>query len=220
MLMKAEVLGNQQLSDEDIVARVLLGEAAMFELIMRRYNQRLYRVARSILCDDAEAEDVMQDAYVRAYEHLRQYSGEAKFSTWLTKIAVYEALARKKRRSKTEELDAMHDWESHTKQNERNPEQNVLARELRAAIENAMQRLPDSYRTVFVLREIEGMSTAEVAECLGITEPNAKVRVHRAKILLRKSLYSSVGESLSGCFDFHLRRCDRVVSAVMRRIAG
>jgi RNA polymerase sigma-70 factor, ECF subfamily len=218
MLMPTQVAANQQLSDEEVVARVLDGDVAMFELLMRRYNQRLYRVARSILADDAEAEDVMQDAYVRAYQHLRQYAGEAKFSTWLTKIAVYEALARKKRRSRTEELEAMPDWEDRIKEGKHSPEQNAFTGELRVALESAMQKLPDTYRAPFVLREIEGMSTSEVADCLGISEPNAKVRVHRAKILLRKSLYSSVGENLSGCFDFHLSRCDRVVSAVMRRI--
>ena len=104
--METQIAGSQQLSDEEIVARVLDGESALYELIMRRYNQRLYRVARSIVAEDGEAEDIMQDAYVRAYQHLRQYAGEAKFSTWLTKIAVYEALARKKRRSRTEELEA------------------------------------------------------------------------------------------------------------------
>ena len=218
MLMETQVAANQQLSDEEVVARVLDGDIAMFELLMRRYNQRLYRVSRSILADDAEAEDVMQDAYVRAYQHLRQYAGEAKFSTWLTKIAVYEALARKKHRSRTEELEAMPDWENRIREEKHGPEQNAFTGELRVALESAMQKLPDTYRAPFVLREIEGMSTSEVAECLGISEPNAKVRVHRAKALLRKSLYSSLGGNLAGCFEFHLSRCDRVVAGVMRRI--
>ena len=177
-------------------------------------------MARSIVAEDAEAEDIMQDAYVRAYEHLRQYAGEAKFSTWLTKIAVYEALARKKRRSRTEELEAMPDWESRIQEDKHSPEQNALTGELRSAIESAMQQLPDSYRTPFVLREVEGMSPAEVADCLGISEANVKVRVHRAKALLRKSLYSSLGGNFSACFEFHLSRCDRVVEGVMRRITA
>jgi len=215
--METQIAGSQQLSDEEIVARVLDGESALYELIMRRYNQRLYRVARSIVAEDGEAEDIMQDAYVRAYQHLRQYAGEAKFSTWLTKIAVYEALARKKRRSRTEELEAMPDWESRIQEDKHTPEQNAFTGELRGALESAMQQLPESYRAPFVLREVEGMSPAE---SLGITEANAKVRVHRAKALLRKSLYSSVGGSLSGCFEFHLSRCDRVVGTVMLRITA
>src|SRR5260221_10513939 len=105
--MLVPVTAQSELRDEDVVGRVLAGETALFEILMRRYNQRLYRVSRSILRNDGEAEDVMQDAYVRAYEHLDQFAGKAAFSTWLTRIAIHEALARKRRRSRMDELDAM-----------------------------------------------------------------------------------------------------------------
>ena len=218
MLMPTQVAANQQLSDEEVVARVLDGDIAMFELLMRRYNQRLYRVARSILADDAEAEDVMQDAYVRAYQHLRQYAGEAKFSTWLTKIAVYEALARKKRRSRTEELEAMPDWENRIREEKHGPEQNAFTGELRVALESAMQKLPDTYRAPFVLREIEGMSTSETAEVLEISEDNLNVRLYRAKAALREKLIERAGEEAPHLFIFEAPRCARLVQRVFEHI--
>jgi RNA polymerase sigma-70 factor (ECF subfamily) len=214
----------KSLSDEDIVARVLGGEAALFEIIMRRHNQRLYRVARAILRDDGEAEDVMQDAYVRAYKNLAQFAGRAKFSTWLTRIAVHEALSRKHRRRNIEELDAMLEPEQNQLQElrsrEATPEQGAVNRELRGVLENAISELPDKYRTVFVLREVEEMTTSETAEALDLTEENIKIRLHRAKALLRKQLFSQVGASAHDVLQFHLSRCDRVVAGVFQRIAS
>src|SRR3954471_19578112 len=214
----------KSLSDEDIVARVLGGEAALFEIIMRRHNQRLYRVARAILRDDGEAEDVMQDAYVRAYKNLAQFAGRAKFSTWLTRIAVHEALSRKHRRRNIEELDAMLEPEKNQmhelRSREATPEQGAVNRELRGVLEAAISELPDKYRTVFVLREVEEMTTSETAEALDLTEENIKIRLHRAKALLRKQLFSQVGASAHDVLQFHLSRCDRVVAGVFQRIAS
>jgi RNA polymerase sigma-70 factor, ECF subfamily len=210
-------------SDEEVVARVRAGETALYEIIMRRYNQRLYRVAVAILRNDAEAEDVMQEAYVRAYEHLHQFAGEAKFSTWLTKIAVNEALGRLRRRGRTEDLDSMLDTDAPIMDKATNvtpdPERQVYDQELRTVLERAIDTLSDSYRSVFVLRVVEDLSVAETASCLDIGEEAVKTRLHRARSLLRKELYRSTGMAAAEVFPFHLSRCDRVVEAVFRRIS-
>ena len=208
------------LEDEAIVARILAGEKALFEILMRRYNQRLYRVALGILGDDAEAEDVMQDAYVRAYTHLGQFAGAARFSTWLTRIAVYEALARARRRRRVVEMDAMPDptKETLTTSTERSPEQRAIERDLRSVLEAAIRALPDLYRPVVLLRDVEGLSTAETADSLGLSEPAVKVRLHRGRALLRHDLTARASGALNEAFPFHAPRCDRVVSAVLRRI--
>lgn len=208
-------------SDEEVVARVLDGETALFEIIMRRYNQRLYRVAHSILRDDAEAQDVMQDAYVRAYQHLDQFAGRAKFSTWLTRIAVHEALARAHRRSRVQGLDAepyggtMDPLVSKTP----DPEQQASDRELVALLQSAVLALPANYRSVLVLRDIEEMSTSDTAEALELTEENVKVRLHRARALLRRELFARAGAQRGQAFPFMGTRCDRMVEAVMKRLA-
>src|SRR5438552_6936405 len=186
-----EVARSEAWTDEEVVARVLDGDTAAFEIIMRRHNQRLYRAARAILRDDAEAEDVMQDAYVRAYQHLSQFAGRAKFSTWLTRIAVHEALARVQRRGRYQALDDMQrNGDSMTfASTNPNPEQQLASAESNGLLERAILALPETYRTVLMLRDIEELSTAETAECLELTEDNVKVRLHRARALLRRELF-------------------------------
>jgi RNA polymerase sigma-70 factor, ECF subfamily len=209
------------LSDEEVVVQVLAGETAMFEIVMRRHNQRLYRVARAILRNDSEAEDVMQDAYVRAYEHLDQFAGRAKFSTWLTRIAVHEVLARQRRSKRYEELgptseregDPMDRFASLTP----NPEQQMSNSGLRRLLEQAVEKLPDAYRAVFMLRDVEDMSTTDAAYALEITEENVKVRLHRARALLRKSLFAVAGTESREAFNFNAVRCGRVVKNVFER---
>jgi RNA polymerase sigma-70 factor (ECF subfamily) len=205
------------LSDEDIVARVLAGETAMFELLMRRYNQRLYRITRAIVRDDAEAEDVTQDAYVRAYEHLDQFAGRARFSTWLTRIAVHEASARVRRRGRQIGIEeTMPEIASAAP----GPEQRAVAREYARVIEAAVDALPDVYASVFILREVEGLSTAETAACLDINAETAKTRLHRARALLRNDITARIGAAAGDVFHFAGARCDRTVAAVMARIGG
>ena len=214
---------SQAISDEEVVRRVRDGETALFEIIMRRYNQRLYRVARAILKDNDEAEDVMQQAYVNAYVHLEQFAGQAAFSTWLTKIAVYEALARSRRRG-TAALHAVfesgEDTMTHIQTTGPDPEHQAFATELKRLLESAVDALPEHHRIVFTLREIEGLSTAETAECLGISEENVKTRLHRARALLRDDLFERTGAATAGAFQFHLSRCDRVVAGVFEKIAA
>ena len=205
----------QTLTDDEVVERVRNGEPALYELLMRRHNQRIYRAARAIVRDSAEAEDVMQDAYVRAYENLSNFAGRATFATWLTKIAVHEALARVRRRGRfVDAEDTMPTLASDAP----DPEQRASERELGAALETAIDTLPDGFRTVFVMRDVEGLSTAETAECLGINEETVKTRLHRARTALRARLLSRAQELLPGTFSFGESRCDRVVAAVLSRI--
>jgi len=221
------------LSDEEIVARVLAGDVDLFEVLMRRHNQRVFRAARAIVRDDAEAEDVMQEAYVRAYAQLGQFEGRAQWSTWVTRIAVNEALGRIRRGGRFVHTDLDREQEAKVDRSDeawRNangaaapfpvgPEDQAAARELGGFLERAMDSLPDIYRTVFVLREVEEMSTAEAASALDISEELVKVRLHRARAALRQHMDQRVGSALRGVYDFHLTRCDRVVAAVMGRIA-
>ncbi len=210
------------LSDEEVIQRVQAGETSLYEILMRRYNQRLYRVARSILRNDSEAEDVMQEAYVRAFEHLGDFAGEAKFSTWLTKIAVYEALRRLRRQGRLEGLDSMQESKEHklAETGVRDPERQAYDRELRQILERSVDLLPDVYRTVFVLRLVEGLSVAETAACLEVGEETVKTRLHRARALLRRELHQRAGMVAGEIFPFHLSRCDRVVAGVFQRISA
>lgn len=209
-------------TDEQVVKKVLAGNSALYELLMRRYNQRLYRVARSILRDDDEAEDVMQDAYVRAYQNLASFEGRAKFATWLTRIAVHEALTRARKRARFQSLDAAEESSGGameiTASNDRSPEQEAYGRELSEVLEKAVLALSEEHRLVFMLRDVEGMSTEETARCLDLTEENVKVRLHRARGGLRKELYKAVGATTARCFQFQAVRCDRVVGNVARAL--
>lgn len=211
----------KELKDEEVVRRVLGGETALFEILMRRYNQRLYRVSRGILRNDAEAEDVMQDAYVRAYEHLHQFAGKAAFSTWLTRIAIHEALARKRRRGRQDELDALPmngESMSIMKSSDPTPEDGTARTQMRELLEQAIEHLPETYRVVVVMREVEEMSVAETASSLGVTEAVIKTRLHRAHAMMRKELYSRTKGKATELYQFHAVRCDRVVKAVFERI--
>src|SRR5947207_2306563 len=188
---------------------------------MRRYNQRLYRVARVILRNDGEAEDVMQDAYVRAYQHLSQFAGKAAFSTWLTRIAVHEALARKRRLGRLEELDAMQmngDSMHILKSSAPGPEAETAQSQARELLEVAIDALPEGYRSVVVMREVEEMSVAETADTLSVSEAVVKTRLHRAHAMLRKELYTRAQGRATDLYQFHAVRCDRVVKAVFEKI--
>jgi RNA polymerase sigma-70 factor (ECF subfamily) len=205
------------LTDEEIVSRVCAGELELFELLMRRNNRRVYRAARAILRDDSEAEDVMQDAYGRAYEHLAEFEARARFSTWLTRIAVHEALARVRRRNRFAPIES-HSEEPMSGHSASNPEQQTSDVEMRSVLESAVGKLSDEFRSVFVLRAVEGMSGAETAECLGIPEETVKTRLHRARGKLREMVLESIEPAVPALYEFHLSRCDRVVDAVLAKI--
>lgn len=205
------------LSDDEVVANVLEGDVPLFEAVMRRHNERLYRAARAILKDAAEAEDVLQEAYVRAWRRLSQYRGGGRLGAWLTRIVVHEALARASRKVPAPSPDLEQaGGVMLSASNPTGPEEAAIQRELRRRLEGAVDRLPRAQRLVFMLREVEGLSVAETSESLGITAANVKVRLHRARQRLQDLLEREVGTA--GVFTFERPRCDRLVRQVLERL--
>lgn len=208
-------------SDDDVIARVRAGETELFELLMRRYNQRVYRLVRAVLRADGEAEDVVQDAWVRAFTHLDQFAGRAAFSTWLSRIALHEAWARARRGRRFQAIEPDAAGETfEMKQVSRDPDPEGLAAsgEVRSILEAVIENLPDTYRTVFVLREVEELSTTETAEALELSEEAVKTRLHRARAVLRRELLLKAGTGIRQAFPFMGPRCDRMVETVMARV--
>lgn len=212
-----------ELADEAIVERVRGGDVALYEILVRRHNQRLYRTIRAILRDDRDVEDVMQQAYVDAYTHLDQFRGTAKFATWLTRIAVNRAIRNgqgERRQLAIVSRDADPSLAiEHTAAPGLDPEHAMYGHELKAVLESLVDDLPDPFRVVFVMREVEGLTTAETAASLSINEDTVKTRLHRAKRLLRDQLDRRLGPAAADIYPFHLSRCDRVVAGVMAAIA-
>jgi RNA polymerase sigma-70 factor, ECF subfamily len=220
MFNAATLEGLSGLSDEAVVAQVLDGNLAMFEVLMRRHNERLYRAARAILKNASEAEDVMQQAYVNAYANLRQFDRRSSFTTWLTRIAVNEALARARKQGRYRSIDE----ENGELDNivalpvTHNPEHEAFAHEMRGLLEAAIDALPDGLREVFVLREVQGLSTTETAASLDVSEDTVKTRLSRARAALRRHLLDRVGTSAAQTFTFLRPRCDFIVESVLQRI--
>jgi RNA polymerase sigma-70 factor (ECF subfamily) len=203
-------------ADTALVERVRRGDAPSFALLMRRYNQRLYRVARAIMRDDCEAEDVLQHAYLVAYAHLHQFEGRAAFSTWVTRIVINHALLRQRQRRRARDLRAdpqQPDWRSGTS-GLHSPEDQLSRVELARLLESAIEALPELYRAIVVLREIDGLSLQDAAACLSISEPAARVRLHRARSLLREDLWQRAGEALPEVFAIGGARCAGIIASV------
>lgn len=217
--------------DGDLVRRVRRGDPSAYELVMRRFNRRLFRAARSIVTDDSEAEDVVQEAYVRAFLRIEQFSGPHGLGAWLTRITVNEALARLRRGARVVFL------EDHVNQGDTVPDRDRAAArdnmastrpgpehlaasdELGRLLEHAIDQLPDEFRSVFMLRAVEGLNVAETAESLGIRPETVKTRFHRARTRLKKALADRVVDQLPSAFQFDGVRCDRLVAGVMARLA-
>jgi RNA polymerase sigma-70 factor (ECF subfamily) len=209
------------LSDAQVIERVLAGELPLFEILMRRYNQKLYRVVRAVLKDESDVEDVMQQAYVNAFMHLRQFEDRSRFSTWLTRIALNEAFGRRRRMRLVDSIPA-DDGASGVqaiRSTQPDPERQAYARELRELLEHAIDALPEGYRLVFMLRVVEGLSTSETGEGLGLGHEAIKTRLHRARVMLRRSVAERLGEAARFAFPFHAPRCDRIVRGVFSRIS-
>lgn len=210
--------------DLALVQRALAGEGNAFRLIMRRNNQRLYRLARGIVHDDSEAEDVVQEAYVRAFAHLRDFRGDASLSTWLSRIAINEALGRVRNARRQADLDPGVETPTEAQvipfplNAEFDPERNVAQRQIVQLVEAAIDALPDEFRTVFVARLVEGLSIEETADLLDIVPETVKTRLHRARVMIRKQLDRQIGPVLLEAFPFAGRRCDRLVAAVVQRL--
>ena len=205
-------------SDSEIVRRVCAGDLASFEILIRRHNQRIYRAARAILRDETEVEDVMQQTYINAFTHLHQFEERSRFSTWLTRIAVNEAIGRRQRMHQA--APATGDEVETATSQQPTPEHLAYAGELQRLLEEAVDGLPDAYRAVFMLRDIEGLSTSETGEALELGDEAVKTRLHRARAMLRRAVASQIGGAAASAFRFHAPRCDRVVAAVLSRISG
>lgn len=208
--------------DEAVVQQILAGKTTHFELLMRRYNERLYRAARAIVRDEREAEDVMQQTYVNAFTHLGQFNGTARFSTWLTRIAINEALARVRRQGRYKAFDEeFSNLEPLSSLNAaENPERQAFVQELRGLLEWAIDCLPDGVREVFVLRDVEGLTTFEVAQSLSVSDDVVKTRLSRGRRMLRRLLLERTGAVAADAFRFYRPRCDRLVAHVLMRING
>ena len=212
------------LPDEEIVRRVRAGDSALFEILMRRHNQRVYRVVRAVLKDEADVEDVMQQAYINAFTHLHQFEDRSQFSTWLIRIALHEAFGRRRKvqraetttaRNRSDVDDDRGEFMETLTSPEADPERRAYAQELHRVLEAAVDTLPEGYRTVFMLRDIEGLSTSETGQGLGLGDEAVKTRLHRARAMIRRAVTARIGEVAPGAFQFHAPRCDRVVSAVL-----
>jgi RNA polymerase sigma-70 factor (ECF subfamily) len=220
----------QDASDVELVSLARQGSAAAFHAIMERNNRRLFRVARSVLRDETEAEDVVQEAYLRAFSNLHAFEGAAALSTWLTRIALNEALGRLRRRRDVVDLDRIAAGPSGDDAGSRvvpfplmqsaqpDPEHVAAHAEIRRLLERAIDDLPDPFRTAFVLRFVEQMSIEETASCLGVPEDTVKTRVHRAKRRLRQALGERLASTLTDTFPFAGVRCARISESVLRRL--
>lgn len=207
------------LTDEAVVQRVRAGETAAYEILMRRYNQRLFRAARSILQDDDEAQDAVQEAYVRAYYQLDRYTPAPSFGAWLTRIAVNEALMSKRRQRKNSSRFAHASDGPAPALDRRHEPAELLARgQLSGVIEGAIDRLPQEFRTVFVLRAVQELSVQETAASLGVPENTVKTRFHRARKLMQEMLETDLTAAERQAFQFAGARCDRMVEIVLARI--
>jgi len=214
------------IDDATLARRIIARERGAFELLMRRYNRRLYRVARSMLRNDAEAEDALQDAYLSAYQSLGNFRGEASLATWLSRVVVNQCLGRMRRQARRDNIvpmvslggpdeqehAAMPSEESHT------PERALLRAELRAVLERKLDELPEAFRTVFVLRCVEELSVEETARCLSIPEATVRTRHFRARSMLRESLAQDIDIAERDVFSFDGERCDRIVAGVLGKV--
>jgi RNA polymerase sigma-70 factor (ECF subfamily) len=215
-----------EISESELVAELRAGRSAAYAALMRANNQRLYRLARGVLGDDAEAEEAVQAGYVRAFTHIDSFKGEASVSTWLARIVLNEAMTRQRRRRPTVDidnvsdkaLDADADPAAIAARREPSPEQALARREIGRAIERAVDALPAAFRAVFILRAIEQLSTQETAISLGIPEETVKTRLHRANKLLRATLAQNFDAIFEDAFPFLGPRCDRLVAVVLERL--
>lgn len=207
--------------EADLVAAAIRRDKAAIRTIVRGHNQRLFRVARSILKDDWEAEEAVQEAYIRAFTHLAEFEGRASLGTWLTRIVINEALARLRRRKPAESLDEMNPPGADVvplTSSQPDPERAMAQREIHALLEKAIDELPHDFRIVLVARVIEEMSIEETAELFGLRPETVKTRLHRARALLRKDLETQFGPVLTGTYPFAGRRCEMMADRVIARL--
>lgn len=215
------------LSDLALVERISTGDQLAFEAVMRKYNGKLYRIARAILKNDSDAEDVLQDAYLDAYRHIGEFRGRSELATWLTRIVINQALMRvrkERRRSSIVPFRSALMYETDSPeaqvpdQQSESPSASAIRAETRRMLERRIDELPVAFRTVFIMREVEEMSVEETARCLSITPATVRTRLFRARTLLREALARDIDTATGDVFAFAGARCDRIVSAVLARL--
>jgi RNA polymerase sigma-70 factor (ECF subfamily) len=224
--MPTKALRETEPNEAELVAHARQKDGAAITLIIRQQNQRLYRIARSILRDDFEAEDALQEAYIRAFTSLDSFRGESRLGTWLARIVMNEALGRLRRRKPSVDFDTFaktHEGSAEiirfpAANPDLDPETTMAQREIRALLESAIDALPEAFRTVLVARLIEGMSIEETAELFGIRPETVKTRLHRARRLLKEEMEKHVGPVMGDAFPFAGRRCERLTETVLSRL--
>lgn len=207
------------LSDSEIIEKILAGSTPLFEVLMRRYNQRLFRIQRSYISDEEAIKDTLQLTYVKAFENLDSFRGRSQFSTWIIRIAINEALKylnSRKRYSNLHLVDGSRPMNEHTINRDDTPEDHAIQKDFKLLLEKVVDKLPPKYRSVYLMREVEHMDTKETAECLDLTQSNVKVRLHRAKQMLQEEIERKVSDT--EIFNFLGERCDRLVFSVMQLI--
>ena len=212
--------------ERNLVERAKSGDQSAFRAIMEQNNQRLYRVARAVMKDDTEAEDVVQETYLRAFFNLSKFRGESSLTTWLTRIALNEALGRKRKQRAMVTLETVETAQQTSAQiiqfpamnTETDPERSAAQNEIQRLLERAMDALPEPFRVVFVMRDVEEMSIEETAFHLGIRPQTVKTRLHRARRLLRQSLDGELASTLKETYPFAGARCARITEAVLSRL--
>lgn len=213
---------NHKIKESEVVKRILSGEKELYEILVKRNNQKLYRIIRSYIKDDSEIEDIMQDSYVKAFTKLYQFKLESSFSTWLIRIGINESLARLKEKGKLYHLNEQSDnLRSNTileipDNRQLNPQDKMVRNETKQILENAIDSLDIKYKTVYVMKEVEEMSLKEIAIALDLTIANVKVRLHRSKEMLKEKLYEVANDK--NIFEFGFSRCDRITEYVMKSI--
>jgi len=227
-LLKDTIESTDDCTDAELAQRIATGNAAALELLMRRNNQLLYRAARSILKNEEEAEETVQDAYLKAYRTITEYRGDAKLSTWLTRILINEALARRRKQQRRAELIFLNNTVASPSESEENyqmqhdfavsPEGSVQRAEARRMIERNIDKLPEAFRCVFVLRALEEMTVEETASCLDLPKATVRSRFFRARGQLREAMAREIDISIDEAFSFAGERCDRIVATVLARL--
>lgn len=213
---------NHKIKESEVIKRILEGEKELYEILVKRNNQKLYRIIRSYIIDYAEIEDIMQDSYVKAFTKLYQFKLESTFSTWLIRIGINESLARLKEKGKLYHLNEQsYNLKSNTiieipDSKQLNPQDKMIRNEVKQVLENAIDSLDLKYKTVYIMKEVEEMSLKEISFALDLTVANVKVRVHRSKEMLKEKLYEVANDK--NIFEFGLSRCDRITDKVMELI--
>lgn len=211
-----------KVEESEIIKRILGGEKELYEILVRRNNQKLYRVIRSYIKDEVDIEDIMQDSYIKAFTKLYQFKLESTFSTWLIRIGINESLARLKQKGKLYSLNVQLDDLKHKKvfeipdNKQLNPQEKMIRNEAKQLLENAIDYLDTKYKTIYMMKEVEEMSLKEIAIALDLSEANVKVRLHRSKKMLREKLYEVANDR--NVFEFGFSRCDRITENVMKLI--